>query len=64
MRLVIRKGQLMIDGEQPLLPVESNIFRPAGDGNDADRLVFDMLVQGRATRLNFSGIEFFRTFTP
>jgi hypothetical protein len=64
MRLVIRKGQLMIDGEQPLVPVESNIFRPAGDGSDADRLVFDMVVQGQATRLNFSGIEFFRTFTP
>ena len=64
MRLVIRKGQLMIDGEQPLVPIESNIFRPAGDGGDADRLVFDMLAQGRATRLNFSGIEFFRTFTP
>jgi CubicO group peptidase (beta-lactamase class C family) len=63
MRLVIRKGQLMIDGEQPLVPVESNIFRPAGDGSDADRLVFDMVAQGQATRLNFSGIEFFRTFT-
>lgn len=64
MRLVIRKGQLMIDGEQPLVPVESNTFRPAGDGSDADRLVFDMRVNGQATRLNFSGIEFFRTFTP
>lgn len=64
MRLVIRKGQLMIDGEQPLVPVESNVFRPAGDASDVDRLVFEMMVQGQATRLNFSGIEFFRTFTP
>jgi CubicO group peptidase (beta-lactamase class C family) len=64
MRLVIRKGQLMIDGEQSLVPVEANVFRPPGDGGDADRLVFDMLVHGQATRLNFSGIEFFRTFTP
>jgi len=64
MRLLIRKGQLMIDGEQPLVPVESGTFRPAGDGNDVDRLVFDLLVHGQATRLNYSGIEFFRTFTP
>ncbi len=64
LRLLIRKGQLLIEGEQPLVQVESNVFRPADDGNDADRLVFDMPIQGRATRLNYSGIEFFRTFTP
>ena len=63
-RLVIRKGQLLINGEQPLVAVEPNVFRPTGDGNDADRIVFDMIVNGQATRMNYSGIEFFRTFTP
>lgn len=63
-RLVIRKGQLLIDGEQSIVPVGPNTFRPAREGNDADRLVFDLLINGQATRLNFSGIEFFRTFTP
>ncbi len=63
-RLVIRKGQLLINGEQPLVPVESNVFRPGGDGNDADRIVFDMMVNGQATRMNYSGIEYFRAFTP
>jgi D-alanyl-D-alanine carboxypeptidase len=63
-RLVIRKGQLLMDGEQRLEPVGPNTFRLAGEGNDADRLVFDSWLGGKATRLNFSGIEFFRTFTP
>jgi D-alanyl-D-alanine carboxypeptidase len=63
-RVVIRKGQLLINGEQPLAPVEPNIFRPADDPSDADRITFDTFVNGRAMRLNYSGIEFFRMFTP
>ncbi len=63
-RVVIRKGQLWLNGESPLAPVEPNVFRPAGDPNDADRITFDMFANGQAMRLNFSGIEFFRTFTP
>ena len=63
-RLVIRKGQLLIDGQQRLVPVGPNIFRLAVEGNDVDRIVFDQLVNGQATRANFSGIEYFRTFTP
>jgi hypothetical protein len=63
-RLVIRKGQLMINGEQPLAPVGPNVFRPAGDPSDADRITFDAFVNGQATRMNYSGIEFFRAFTP
>jgi CubicO group peptidase (beta-lactamase class C family) len=63
-RLVIRKGRLLLNGDQRLVPVAPNVFRPAGEGNDADRLVFDMMVNGQPTRMNYSGIEFFRTFTP
>lgn len=63
-RVVVRKGQLLIEGEQPLVALGPNVFRPAGEGNDADRIVFDMLANGQATRMTFSGIEFFRTFTP
>jgi hypothetical protein len=63
-RLVIRKGQLLINGEQPLVPVEPHVFRPAGDPSDADRATFDAFVNGQATRVNYSGIEFFRAFTP
>lgn len=63
-RLVIRKGQLLINGEQPLAPVGPNVFRPADDPSDADRITFDAFVNGQATRMNYSGIEFFRAFTP
>jgi CubicO group peptidase (beta-lactamase class C family) len=63
-RVVIRKGQLLVNGDLPLVPVESNVFRPAGDSSDADRVTFDTFANGQAMRLNFSGIEFFRAFTP
>ena len=63
-RVVIRKGELLVGGDQPLAPVEPRVFRLADDPSDADRVTFDMIVDGRATRMNYSGIEFFRTFTP
>jgi hypothetical protein len=63
-RVVIRKGQLLIGGDQALAPVETNVFRFAGDPSDADRITFDNFVEGRATRMNVSGIEFFRAYTP
>jgi D-alanyl-D-alanine carboxypeptidase len=63
-RLIIRKGQLMVGGDQPLAPVEPGVFRPADDPSDADRITFDMFANGQAMRMNYSGIEFFRTFTP
>jgi hypothetical protein len=63
-RVVIRKGQLLINGDVPLVLVAPNVFRPAGDSSDADRVTFDTFANGQALRLNFSGIEFFRAFTP
>lgn len=63
-RMLIRKGYLLINGEQVLLPVEPNVFRPADDLSDADRITFDLFANGQAMRMNYSGIEFFRTFTP
>ncbi len=63
-RVVIRKGELMINSDLPLQLVEPNVFRPAGDLSDVDRARFDTFANGLAMRLNLSGIEFFRTFTP
>ncbi len=63
-RLVIRKGELLVGGEQPMAAVEPRVFRPAGDPSDADRLVFDTFANGQALRMTYSGIEFFRAFTP
>ena len=62
MRVLIRKGRLLLDGEQPLVEVSPGVFR--GDGEDnGERIVFDQMVNGKTQHLNFSGIDFFRTFT-
>jgi hypothetical protein len=62
MRVVIRKGKLLLDGEQPLVQVTPGVFRP--DGNDnGERIIFDTVVNGKAQHLNFSGIDFYRSFT-
>ena len=63
-RLVIRKGQLLVEGLQPLEPIEPRVFRVPGQGVDVDRVVFDTIVDGRAMRASYSGIEFFRALTP
>jgi CubicO group peptidase (beta-lactamase class C family) len=62
-RIIVRKGRLFIDGEQPLTQVEPGVFRPDGDSNAAERVSFDTILNGKAMRLNYSGIDFFRTFT-
>ena len=62
-RVVLRKGVLLLDGEQPLMQLEANVFRPEGDINSVERITFDTLLNGKAMHLNYSGIDFFRTFT-
>ena len=61
-RLIIRKGRLLIDGEQPLLQISHGVFRPEG-GSTADRMVFDSVMNGKASHFNYSGIDFYRTYT-
>jgi hypothetical protein len=62
-RVVIRKGRLLLDGEQPLRQISAGVFNLEG-GTDADRIVFDTVLNGKTTRMNFSGIDYFRAFTP
>jgi len=63
-RIVIRKGRLTADGDQALTQIEPGVFRPEGDGNAADRISFDTPLNGKTMHLNYSGIDFYRTFTP
>jgi hypothetical protein len=62
-RIVLRNGQLFIDGVQPLIPRGDGKFG-MGDPEGPDWIRFESIVDGRAMRLNYSGIVFRRTFTP
>ena len=62
-RVVIRKGKLLLDGEVPLKQVSEGVFQPEG-ATAADRIAFDTFINGKASRMNYSGIDFYRTFTP
>lgn len=62
-RVVLRKGQLFMDGIAPLIPRGDGKFG-IGDPEAPDWISFESIVDGRAMRLNYSGILFRRTFTP
>jgi len=62
-RVVLRKGQLFLDGVQALVPRGDGKFG-IGEPDGPDWVSFESIVDGRAMRLNFSGIVFRRTFTP
>ncbi|MEP6818774.1 MAG: serine hydrolase domain-containing protein [bacterium] len=62
-RIVIRKGQLWIGGDQPVVEVSPGVFRFDGD-TGVDRVTFDTMVDGRAIHLSVASIDFYRTFTP
>ena len=59
----MRKGQLFLDGAQPLVPRGDGKFG-LGDPEAPDWIGFESIVDGRAMRLNFSGIIYRRVFTP
>jgi len=63
-RVVVRKGRLLLDGEQPILQIRMGTFRLPGEISGAERISFDTVVDGKALRMNYSGIDFYRTFTP
>jgi D-alanyl-D-alanine carboxypeptidase len=62
-RIVQRKGQLYSDGVQPLIPMSDGRCG-IGDTEGPDWIEFGSIINGRAMRLSFSGINFRRTFTP
>jgi CubicO group peptidase (beta-lactamase class C family) len=62
-RVILRKGQLFLDGSAPLMLREDGKFGVGGT-NDPDWVTFESIIDGRAMVLNYSGIKFRRTFTP
>ena len=62
-RVFVRKGKLTFEGT-PLVPLGDGMFRAGAEEWSPERLSFGPVVNGRATRMKFSGVEFYRTFTP
>ena len=62
-RIVLRNGNLFADGVQRLIPRGDGKFG-IGDPEAPDWISFESIVDGRAMRLNYSGIIFRRAFTP
>lgn len=63
MRVVLRNGQLYIDGVQQLVPRSDGKYG-FGDPEGPDWINFESFVDGRAMRVSFSRIPYRRTFTP
>jgi CubicO group peptidase (beta-lactamase class C family) len=64
-RIVLRKGTLFMVGaggdENPLRPLDAERFRVA---DFPEWLRFDTVVNGQALRVNYSGSDYHRDFTP
>jgi len=44
------------------VPLGEALFKE--DGQSAERLRFDSIVDGQALRANLSGVDYYRVFTP
>jgi CubicO group peptidase (beta-lactamase class C family) len=62
-RIVLRKDKLYVDGVQPLVPRGDGKFG-VNDPEAPDWITFESIINGKAMRLNLSGVVFRRTFTP
>jgi len=68
-RVVLRKGRLvlidpMAEVEEPLALLPDGSFRVGKDKRFPERIRFDSILDGKATRMWYSGEAFYRTFTP
>jgi D-alanyl-D-alanine carboxypeptidase len=62
-RIFVRKGKLSADGA-PLTAIGDGLFRLGAEEWSPERVRFGPIVNGRATRMRVSGVEFHRSFTP
>ena len=68
-RIVLRKGKLVLtlpsfDWEDLLVPLPDGGFRVGKDKRSPERVRFDNILDGKATRMWYSGEAYYRTFTP
>jgi CubicO group peptidase (beta-lactamase class C family) len=67
-RIIFRQGNLIFvlpSGYlQNLIPISNHVFRVGEDKRSPERITFDSFINGYALRVNFSGCDYYRTFTP
>jgi hypothetical protein len=61
-RVVLRRGALWLDGEQPLEPLPDGSFSLGPPADSPERLRFTHLMGGRALKMNLSTVEYHRTY--
>jgi D-alanyl-D-alanine carboxypeptidase len=65
-RIIVREGALYevspAGDETKLEPLGSGLFKE--EGMSAERIRFDSIVDGKALRVNLSGVNYYRVFTP
>jgi CubicO group peptidase (beta-lactamase class C family) len=63
-RIVLRKGQLLVDGVTALAPQTDGTFRTQNDEADTEWISFHDVVDSRAERVKFSGEDLWRVLAP
>jgi D-alanyl-D-alanine carboxypeptidase len=63
-RVVLRRGALWLDGEQPLQPLADGSFSLGPPDDSPERVRFRDVMGGRAMNMNLSTVEFHRTHMP
>ena len=58
-RVFLRKGKLWLADDE-LTPLPNGLFRPGKEEYSPERVSFDTIVEGKAQRMNFSGVDFDR----
>jgi D-alanyl-D-alanine carboxypeptidase len=64
MRIVLRRGQLLVDGVTALAPQIDGTFRTQSDEADTEWISFHDVVDGHAQRVKFSGEDLWRVLAP
>jgi hypothetical protein len=59
LRVVILKGRLMLDGQTPLEP-DGELFRLRDEPSNTEWIRFGEIVNGKAMRIKYSGVDLWR----
>ncbi len=63
LRILLRKGKLMIDGETPLEPGDGGVFYLRDEEHSPEWIRFANIVNGKAMHIKFSGEDLWRVMT-